>query len=174
MKRAAVLAVAFSAFALPAAQAKTPLPAKPQGAGSEPTAGGGVINGASFHARSAIVQVDSATGDVFVYVFSKKVGCRVISYSDAPYVWLWIHTNGTPLDVGKPLRTNGTVRFVQVNFVLSDHYIAVQPGVRLTFTRIDTRKSGVWHGRLTVGKQTVKGRAFSYGGTFAARWCGKA
>jgi len=172
VKRAAVLAAAVAALVLAAAQAKTPLPAKPQGNGKEPTAGGGVVSGAPFRARSAIAQYDSS-GDIYIYIFNKKVGCRLISYADAPHVWVWIHTNGTPLDVGRPMRTSGTTRFVQVNFVLSDHYIAVQPGVRLTFTRIDTGKSGVWHGRLNVAKQTFKGRAYSYNGTFAARWCGK-
>jgi hypothetical protein len=70
------------------------------------------------------------------------------------------------------MRTSGTTRFVQVNFVLWGHYIAVQPGVGLFLTRIDTRKGGVWHGGVRVAKQTIKGRTYSYDGTFAARWCG--
>ena len=89
-------------------------------------------------------------------------------------MWVWIHTEGTPLDVGKAMRTSGTSRFVQVNFVLAGHYIAVQPGVRLTLSRVDTAKGGVWHGHLTVAKTRQSGKTFSYNGTFAARWCGTA
>jgi hypothetical protein len=45
-------------------------------------------------------------------------------------------------------------------------------GVSLVFARIDPRKGGVLHGRLTVKKLKYQGHAYSYKGTFAARWCG--
>ena len=171
MRRSVVLVVAAAGLVVASALAKTPLPTKPQGAGKEPTAGGGVVAGVPFRAVSAIAQYD-ASGDLYVYLFKKRTGCHLVSFSDAPYVWVWIHTEGTPLDVARPMRTSGTSRFVQVNFVLSDHYIAVQPGVRLTFTHIAPAKGTLWHGRLVVAKTTNKGKLFSYNGTFAARWCG--
>jgi hypothetical protein len=159
---------------LPAAWAKTPLPAKPYGAGKEPTAGGGTIGGKPFHAVSAVAQYDVPGGDIYIYVFAKRVTdpCRIVSYGDAPYVWTWLHTEGTPPVVGKPSRSNGH-DVVQVNFVLHGHYVAVQPGVKLVLTRVDSRRGGVWHGRLTVKKQTLNGKAYAYSGTFAARWCAK-
>ena len=172
MKRPIVLVVAVAGVVVASALAKTPLPSKAQGTGKEPTAGGGVVASVPFPARSAIAQYDTSSGDLYVYLFKKKAGCHLVSFSDAPYVWAWIHTEGTPLDVGRPMRTSGTSRFVQVNFVLHDHYIAVQPGVRLTFTHIDPAKGSLWHGRLIVAKTTNKGKLYSYNGTFAARWCG--
>jgi hypothetical protein len=71
-----------------------------------------------------------------------------VSYADAPYIWIWLHTEGTPPTIGKPWRSNGRT-VVQVNFVLQGHYVAVQPGVRLVLTRIDPHPDGVWHGQLT-------------------------
>lgn len=172
MRRTVILVVVVAGVVVASALGKTPLPSKAQGTGEQPTAGGGVVASVPFTARSALVQYDKASGDVYVYLFKKKAGCHLVSFSDAPYVWVWIHTEGTPLDVGRPMRTSGTSRFVQVNFVLHDRYIAVQPGVRLTFTRVDPARRSLWHGRLTVARKTNKGKVFSYSGTFAARWCG--
>jgi hypothetical protein len=45
-------------------------------------------------------------------------------------------------------------------------------GLYVYFSPIDLRKNAVWHGLLTVKKLTYKGKAYSYGGAFAARWCG--
>ena len=52
----AVLVVA--AVLVPAARAKTPIPTKPEGTGSEPTAGGGVMPGKSFSAHYAVALLD--------------------------------------------------------------------------------------------------------------------
>jgi hypothetical protein len=59
--------------------------------------------------------------------------------------------------VGSPSLQNG-VAFVQVDFhpTASDKDFAIQPGASITFTRIDPYKSGVWHGRLTVKRQTFE------------------
>jgi hypothetical protein len=70
------------------------------------------------------------------------------------------------------MRTSGTARFVQVNFVLPQHYVGVQPGVRLTLTHVDPARGSTWHGRLVVARAAQGGKAYSYNGTFAARWCG--
>jgi hypothetical protein len=167
------LIAAAALFVVPSAWPKTPLPAKPQGSGGEPTAGGGTIGSKPFHAVSAIAQYDVPGGDIYIYIFGKPISnaCRVVSYADAPYVWIWLHTEGTPPIVGNPWRSNGRT-VVQVNFVLRGHYVAVQPGVRLVLTRIDPHPNGVWHGRLTVNA-VLHGKVYAYAGTFAARWCGK-
>lgn len=168
------LVAAVLLVALPAAWARTPLPAKPQGSGHEPTAGGGTIGGKPFRAVSAIARYDVPGGDVYIYILGKRVSdpCRLVTYADAPHVWIWLHTEGTRPVVGRPSRSNGR-DFVQVNFVLEGHYIAVQPGVRLVLTRVDARQDGVWHGRLTVKKAALDGKTYAYSGTFAARWCRK-
>jgi hypothetical protein len=167
------LIAAAALCVVPSASPKTPLSAKPQGSGGEPTAGGGMIGGKPFHPVSAIAQYDVPGGDIYIYIFGKRISsaCQVISYADAPYVWVWLHTEGTPPVIGSPWRSNGR-EFVQVNFVLQGHYVAVQPGVRLVLTRIDPHRNGVWHGQLTV-KAVEQGKAYAYAGTFAARWCGK-
>ena len=176
MVRRALPALVASALvlALPAAWAKTPLPIAPQGSGRDPTAGGGTIAGKPFRAVSAIAQYDVPGGDVYIYILGKRVSdpCRLVTYDDAPYVWIWLHTEGTRPVVGKPSRSNGR-DVVQVNFVLEGHYVAVQPGVRLVLTRVDPRRNGVWHGRLTVKTASLDGRTYAYAGTFAARWCRK-
>jgi hypothetical protein len=61
-----------------------------------------------------------------------------VSYADAPYIWIWLHTEGTPPTIGKPWRSNGRT-VVQVNFVLQGHYVAVQPGVRGLCSPASTR-----------------------------------
>lgn len=169
----ALIAATAVLVAVPSAWPKTPLPAKPQGSGGEPTAGGGTIGGKPFHAVSAIAQYDVPGGDIYLYIFSKPISsaCQLVSYADAPYIWVWLHTQGTPPIIGSPWKSNGR-EFVQVNFVLQGHYVAVQPGVHLVLTRIDPHPNGVWHGQLTV-KAVLNGKAYAYAGTFAARWCGK-
>lgn len=169
--RLMLLCLIAAALALPTALARTPLPPRPQGAGKEPTARGGIVGGKRFRARSALAQYD-ASGDIYLYLFQKRVRCRLVTYADAPYIWVWVHTEGTPPVVGKPSLSNGR-DFVQVNFVLKGHYVAIQPGVRLVFTRVDPRRNGVWHGRLAVKRTRLKGRVYAYAGTFAARWCGR-
>ena len=154
-----------------AALANTPLPAKPQGTGAEPTAGGGVMKDVPIAARYAVMQVDSPGGDLNLYLSSKRLGCGIVGYNSAPFVWVIVHTQGSPPVVGKPSLSKGH-DIVQVNFTFKDHYVSATPGVRLVFTRIDPRKNGVWHGSLTVKKLMYQGHAYSYKGTFAARWCG--
>src|SRR5262245_16954200 len=168
---AAVVVAAALAAAATTAAAKPPLPTQPQGSGSERTSGAGTIAGAAFVARAALVEADSISGDVSVYLLGRPSGCRVISYADAPFVWVIVHTEGSPLVVGKPSLSNGRDQ-VQVNFTLKDHYVAVQPGVQLVLTRVDPSKGGTWHGRLSVRKTTYKGKVYAFTGTFAARWCG--
>lgn len=166
--RRALLLVAL--ILVPAAAAKTPLPAKPQGSGSEPTAGGGIVSGKPFRAVWAAAEPDSF-GDVAFYLLAKKTACDQLFFATAPYIKVHIHTEGTPLPIGKPALANGR-DYVQADFhPPGPKYYAIQPGVQVVFTRVDTTKHGVWHGSLTVKKQTFEGHVFSYAGTFAAQWC---
>ena len=47
-----------------------------------------------------------------------------------------------------------------------------QPGVSIVFTRIDTARNGLWHGRISVPRQKYTGKVYALRGTFAAGWCG--
>ena len=173
MTRVAILMLVVAAVLAAGAAAKTPLPAKPQGAGAEPTAGGGVMSGAPIRPRYAVAEYDALGDDLYLYLSAKPIACSgTLGYEQAPFVWVIVHTEGTPPRVGKPSLSNGH-DIVQVNFTFKDHYVSATPGVTLVFTRIDPRRNGVWHGRLTVKKLSYQGHPYSYGGTFAARWCGK-
>lgn len=173
MKTAAAFALVGALVLVVGAAAKTPLPAKPQGAGREPTAGGGVIGGVPIRPRYAVVEYGVPGGDLYLSLSPKPVGCGLVSSNQAPYLWVIVHTDGAPPRVNKPSLSLSNGRdIVQVNFTFKDHYVGVTPGVTLVFTRVDPSKKGVWHGRLAVKKVSYEGRAYSYAGTFAARWCG--
>jgi hypothetical protein len=156
------------------AGAKTPLPRHPEGAGREPTAGGGIIAGAPFRARYALALLDISFDQVEIYLFPKRIACSDVLLASPPYVDVTVDTSGSPLLVGRPSLQNGRA-FIQANFhpATGNKYFAIQPGASITFTRVDTSHPGVWHGRLTVKRQHFEGRLFSYKGTFAARWCGR-
>jgi hypothetical protein len=172
MRRMMVFALVGAALIAAAAAAKTPLPPKPVGSGHEPTAGGGVMAGVPIRPRYALAEYDSAGEDIYLYLSPRRIKCGVLSYEQAPYVWVILHTEGTPPRVGKPSLSNGR-DIVQVNFTFKDHYVSATPGVILVFTRISAARNSVWHGSLAVKKLSHDGRAYSYKGTFAARWCGK-
>jgi hypothetical protein len=58
--------------------------------------------------------------------------------------------------------------------LLRSRSYAIQPGVSLVLTRIDTSKhQGVWHGTLSVKKQHSDGHLFAFQGTFGAHRCGR-
>jgi hypothetical protein len=168
-----VLAVAAAVIA-PTAGAKTPIPTKAEGSGSEPTAGGGVMPGKAFTARDAVALLDTSFDEVEIYIFPKHVACSDVLYTQPPYIDVTVDTHGSPLLIGRPSLQNG-VAFVQVNFhpATGSKYFAIQPGASITFTHVDPARNGVWHGSLTVKRQHFEGHVFSYTGTFAARWCGK-
>jgi hypothetical protein len=168
-----VLAAAAALLAVPAG-AKTPIPAKQTGAGSEPTAGGGVIAGQSFRAGYAVALLDVSFDQVEVYLFPKRVACSDVLFANPPYVVVTVDSNGAPMIVGHPSLQNGRA-YVQADFhpATGSKYYAIQPGVSITFTRIDPARNGVWHGSLTVKRQHFEGHLFAYAGTFAAHWCGK-
>jgi hypothetical protein len=178
VKRSLVLAVAalltIVAVLASSAAAKTPVPSRPEGKGSEPTAGAGLIAGAPFHPRDALALLDISFDQVEIYLFPRRVACSDVLLANPPYLEVTVDTNGSPLIVDHPSPQNGRA-FVQADFHpgTGNKYYGIQPGVSITFTRIDTSRRGVWHGQLTIRRQRFKGRLFSYKGTFAARWCGR-
>jgi len=169
-----IAALAVAAAVVPAALASTPLPAKPQGSGNEPTAGGGTMAGKPFAAHDALAVLDVSFDQLEIYLFPAKVACNGIFFADPPYVEVTVDTDGSPILVGRPSLQNGKA-FVQVDFhpAGSTKYYAIQPGASITFTSVSPARSSVWHGSLSVGKQRFEGQEFSYSGTFAATWCGK-
>jgi hypothetical protein len=163
-----------AALVSPAALAKTPIPAKPEGTGSEPTAGGGLMPGGTFIARFAVALLDVSFDQLRIYLFPKRVACNDILFADLPYVQVTVDTQGSPLIIGHPSLQNGRA-FVQVDFhpASMNKYFAIQPGASITFTRVDPGRNGKWHGSLIVKRQRFEGHVFSYSGTFSALWCGK-
>jgi hypothetical protein len=168
-----VIAVAAGLLA-PTAIAKTPLPTKSEGTGNEPTAGGGVMPGASFSARYAAAVLDISFDQIEIYLFPKRVACSDILFANPPYVKVTVDTHGAPLLVGHASLQNGNA-FVQVDFhpATGNKYFAIQPGASITFTHLDPARNSRWHGSLTVKRQHFEGHLFSYSGTFSALWCGK-
>jgi hypothetical protein len=167
---ALVTAVAASALAA-GAVARTPLPASPQGTGKEPTAGGGVVAGTPFRARSAFAFQDGF-GDINIFLLPRASTCHTVSEQDVPYIWVYVLTAGRRLPVAKPVKP-GTGERLLANFTTKTGRYTVGDRVSLTLTRIDPGKNGVWHGTLKVPARTVSGQRVSYDGTFAARWCGQ-
>ena len=172
--RLLILLAVAAALLSPAANAKTPLPAKQEGKGNEPTAGGGVMPGKSFSAHYAVALLDTSFDQIEIYLFPKRVACSDVAFANPPYVVVNVDTHGSPLLVGRPSLQNGQA-FVQVDFhpATSNKYFAIQPGASITFTRVDPARNGLWHGSVTVKRQRFEGHLFSYSGTFAAVWCGK-
>jgi len=170
--RASVLLVAgtFALSAATAGSARTPLPATPQGSGTTPTAGTGSLGDRNFSAATAIAFTDGY-GDINVFLFERPHPCDVVSFDDAPYIWVYIHTEGTRLPVGTAV-TPGKKDRLLVSVPANKKYVNLNTGVKLTLTRIDTSANGLWHGRLQVATQAPDGLSYRYDGTFAARWCG--
>jgi len=81
---------------------------------------------------------------------------------------------GSPLVVGALSLQKGDSDFVQVDFYVSaTRYYLVQPGVRLTLTRVTAARNADWHGRVSVPVTDFEGKTFSFTGSFAAPWCGR-
>jgi hypothetical protein len=172
--RLLILLAVAAALLAPVADAKTPVPTRQDGTGSEPTAGGGVMPGKSFGAHYAVALLDISFDQIEIYIFPRRVSCSEVAFVSPPYVVVTVDTNGSPLLIGRPSLQNGRA-FVQVDFhpATGTKYYAIQPGASTTFTRVDPARNGVWHGSVTVRRQRFEGHLFSYSGTFAAHWCGK-
>jgi hypothetical protein len=168
MRRALAVVVTAGVLAGTAA-AQTPYPPKAAGSGSETTGGSGVGAGVTFTPRFALATYD---GEHYVlYLTPKPVTCANAVFTKPPYLTVTI-VGKTPLVVGKPTPNTGSSAFVQVDFFTAPvHYYAVQPKVSLLLTHVGT---DTWHGRVSVPTTHFEGKTFSFSGTFAAHWCGKA
>jgi hypothetical protein len=151
--------------------AKTPYPPRAAGSGSEATAGDGTGAGVAFAPRYALATYDGS--NYVLYLTQQRLSCTDTLLAKPPYLTVTV-VRGSPLVVGAPTPNIGEQSFVQVDFFVSPtHYYAVQPKVKLVFTRIDPSAGGAWHGRLAVPQTHFEGKSFAFTGTFAARWCGR-
>lgn len=170
--------LAVTAMFASAAASTTPFPSERQGNGTEPISGGAVFAGHAYRTRSAIVHWDRNLGSLDLYLFRKALGpvrCDAIATIAArqPELVQVGLERGKPvrLAVGRPL-SGVVVQFIAqpgrgepaVLQVLRKH-------VQLVLTRVDTSRNGVWHGRLNARRALLGHKAYSYNGTFAAKWC---
>jgi hypothetical protein len=132
------------------------------------------VSGTPVPIRTALVWIDGF-GDLSLSLSPDARSCASLSAARrSPYVWVWIHSNGPAVEVGRPIAGTGKVRTV-VNFVThaDKRPVNLRHGIQLVFTRIDTSAHGIWHGRLRVTERRVGPARFAFAGTFAARWCGQ-
>lgn len=173
--RRALLCVVFAALAVTGSAEAVPFPLQREGNGNERIAGGGVFAGSAFHAWTAYVRWDRHLQVLDLMLFSDRAAPRacagvVQSAARARHlVEVGLSHRAKPLAVGRPLART-IAEFVAHSGSGAPQVQAVQHGVRLILTRVDTSR-GVWHGRLAVRATRIGGRPYSYNGTFAARWC---
>lgn len=179
-KASRLLFAAIIALCLPQVASGGAYPPQRQGSGNEPTAGGGVIARAPFHARSAlIVEDDLPPGylryQLTLHLFPKRVNCAGIGTATtlnghSRLIYFELRRHG-PVPVGKPVgssqpQTTGAI------FINGRDGQETFSGISLVFTRVDTSRGGVWHGKISVQRQYIVGPSDAYHGTFAATWCG--
>lgn len=169
---ATILALTF----LPTnAGARTSFPVQRVGSGKEPIAGGGSFGGNAFAARSAAIQWDTKARTLTLYLFElPRVQCatlhRTVAIRRGRSVQVLVARRAVKLPVGRTLR-DVFVRFTRRFGATDVENQLVQQRLQLRFTRIDTHRGGIWHGRLDVAPRSLEGKRYSYAGTFAARWC---
>ena len=156
-----------------------PYPAQHQGMGREPTKGSGIFAGTPFVPRSALADYQiglsccpsKTVGNVNVYLFERRgVTCSSLEAAKSKRFFSYtLETDGKRLPVGRVVP--GSV-FQQASFNILGLTTGFQPGVSVVFTRIDTARNGVWHGRIAVPRQVFNHKTYAYKGTFAAPWCG--
>jgi hypothetical protein len=156
-----------------------PYPAQHEGAGKEPTTATGIFAGTQFVPRSALADYElgasccpqKTVGQVNVYLFEQPgVGCGNLEKAKGKRFFSYtLETDGKTLPAG---RVAPASLFQQASFNVVGSTTGFQPGVSITFTRIDTAPGGEWHGRIKVPLQKFGGKTYSLDGTFAADWCG--
>jgi hypothetical protein len=167
-----LLAVTASAYGA----VRTSFPALRLGSGNEPTAGGGVVAGDRYVARSAVVVWNRKWSNLTLYLFWRHgVDCGNLKRAlTRPGHLIQIFVTHKP-DVTIGLRlTDAQVTFETTykdpNVPMS--IAGLKHGAQLTFTRVDSHPHGVWHGRFTVPHRAYgDGKVYGYNGTFAANWC---
>jgi hypothetical protein len=156
-----------------------PYPAQHEGSGHEPTGGKGTFAGTAFVPRSALVDYElgasccpqKTVGQIHVFLFERRgVTCASLEQARSKRFFSYeVETDGQRAPVGRPVPSSF---FQQASFNVVGLTTGFQPGVSIVFTRIDTARSGVWHGRIEVQRQKLNGKAYALTATFAARWCG--
>lgn len=157
-------------------QADRAFPRVRAGVGNEPTAGGGIVAGDRFVARTAVVAWNRHWGTLTLFLISRpSVTCatlRTVAHKPGHLIQVYV-TSKPRVPVGRP------VAAPQVAFVTVDpdpdvpaHVAGLKQGAKLVFTRLDSYPRGVWHGTFTVPRRVYgDGELYGYGGSFAARWC---
>ena len=154
-------------------------PAQHQGTGKQPTTATGTFAGKPFVAHSALVAYDvgksccpeKTIGNVDVFLFERAgISCaKLEAAKSARFFSYTVEADGKRLPVG---RTVPSSFFQQASFNVVGLTTGFQPGVSITFSRIDTAANALWHGSISVPPNTYNGKHYSLKGTFAARWCG--
>jgi hypothetical protein len=145
-----------------------------RGAGDETTGGGGAYGNRRFDAVSAFV-FSSPTG-LWLRIYSDRYTCASAFAASAQAQGLWFEAalstdpEGTArLSLNTPL-SDGIAGFEfqqRKDRTIGDHVDA-----RIILTRIDTRPTGIWHGRVYLPPtEDVFGVRILFDGSFAAKWC---
>jgi hypothetical protein len=167
------LLAAFLTTAAIAAPPPARFPQQRAGMGSETTAGSGLFAGDLYRARSAVIRWNGHIGSLDLYLFRRRVaGCAGFERAatePGKLLQIAVAREAVKLPVGTPVR-RPLAEFITQRRTPPPDVVLVRPVV-LVFTRVDTTKNALWHGRVTVKPRRVQGRVYSYAGTFAARWC---
>lgn len=177
MSRSARVALALVAAVLEtgagAAAPPAPFPKQRGGTGNEKMAGSGLFAGAPYRARSAIIRWDGHVKSLDLYLFRRNIaGCSSFQRAATEpgrLLQIAVARKATRLPLRVPMRS-ALAEFITHRRTPPPSIASVRPVV-LVFTRIDTAKGARWHGRITVTPSRIGGRAYSYSGTFTARWC---
>ena len=168
----AVLVAAIATAAL-AGPPPARFPEQRAGSGEETTTGGGLFAGSPYRARSAVIRWNGRINSLDLYLFRERIGsCAAFERAvtePGRVVQIGVARGPVRLRVGSPVR-RALAQFVTQRPAPPPAIVFARP-VRLFFTRIDTARGSVWHGRVAVERRRVDGALYSYEGTFAARWC---
>ena len=178
MKRAVIVTlVTLVVAAAPAyALTQTPFPRLRIGTGIELNAGGGVVAGTPYAARSAVVAWNRRWNSLTLYLLSRpSVMCATLrSALGKPGHLVQVYVTGKPhVYVGRPI-SDPAVAFVTVfsNPKTPEHVSGLKHGAKLTFSRVDSYPGGVWYGVFKVPTRIYgDGKVYGYNATFAAKWC---
>jgi hypothetical protein len=170
---ALALVAAWLAAAAVAAPPPAPFPKQRAGTGHEKTAGAGLFAGTRYRARSAIIRWDGHLKSLDLYLFRRgTAGCSSFTRAATEpgrLLQIAISRKAIRLPLSAPV-PGALAEFIAHRRTPPPSIVPIR-SVALAFTRIDTAKGARWHGRIKVRSTRVKGRAYSYAGTFAARWC---
>ena len=173
----AVLIVILLAAAAPAAaRIERAFPRERLGSSLAVTAGGGVVAGHSYRARSALIVWSRKWNTLTLYLFRRrKVNCRrLLRAIQVPGHLIQVHVTNRPrVRVGRPM-AHAEVAFVTVYRDPSkpEHVAGLRHGAKLTFQRVDSYPHGIWRGRFSLPTRVYgDGMIYGYRGTFAARFC---